>query len=475
MSRLHRRVWTLVVIALLASTTPARSSQSGSPRALDADIVARINAVFTRFGNATPGAALAVARDGEIIYEAGYGIANLEYDIPITPASSFHVASISKQFTAMAVVLLALDGKLSLDDDIRDYIPEVPDFGATITIRHLMTHTSGLRDQWNLLSLAGWRSDDTKTQDDILDLVSRQRELNFEPGAEYLYCNTGFTLLAILVDRVAGQPMKDFARARIFEPLGMNDTHFHDDIGHIVKGRTYAYSPRGDDFRINIPDFANYGATSLFTTAGDLTRWASNFAHERIGGERGVAMLLERGVLNDGDTIDYALGVQHGSYRGLRTIGHGGSDAGYRAQLTIFPDQQLSIVVLSNLSNGNPGGLAREVADVLLADELTEDLGEREPGSRPERTTQELTEAELAKFTGKYHSAELDVIYEIVLQDGALVLERRKFEGRRLVPSGEDSFAGFNSIDFTRDASGRIDGFVISTGRVRNLRFARID
>ena len=468
----------LLPVLLVAPATWAQEQRADDAPAtptLDAATITQINRIFAHFGNATPGAAMAIVRDGSIVYNAGYGMANLEYDIPITPASTFHVASVSKQFTAMAVVLLALDGKLRLDADIREYIPEVPDFGPTITIRHLLNHTSGLRDQWNLLGLAGWRANDVKTQDDILDLVSRQRALNFEPGAEYLYCNTGFTLLAILVSRVSGQPMKEFARERIFEPLGMMDTHFHDDIGHIVKNRTYAYSRREGGFRINIPDFENYGATSLFTNVGDLARWADNFEHNKVGGDAGIRMLLTRGMLNEGEEISYALGIQHGQYRGLRTVGHGGSDAGYRSAFTTYPDQRTAIIVLSNVSNGDPGGLARQIAEVLLADDFTEEAPEPRRPERRERMFPELSEEQLAQYAGIYYSVELDVRYEIAPRDGSLVLMRRKFSDRELTASGEDLFEAGNRLQFTRDATGRVDGFDLSTGRVRNLRFEKVD
>ncbi len=471
----------LVSVAFAAPTAPT-SAQVPAVRpaaALTDAEISRIDAAFVRFGNASPGAALAVVRDGEIVYEAGYGLANLEYGVPITPASTFHVASVSKQFAAMAVVLLALEGRVDLDASIREYVPEVPDFGPTITVRHLLNHTSGMRDQWSLLSMAGWRGQDIKTQDDVLWLISRQRDLNFEPGAEYLYSNSGFTLMAILVERVTGQPMKDFARERIFEPLGMTSTHFHDDMGHIVPGRTYAYSPTGGGFRINIPFFANYGATSLFTNVRDLARWANNLESKTVGGEAGIAMLLERGVLNSGEAIGYALGIQHGAYRGLTTVGHSGSDAGYRAEFRTYPDQRTAIIVLSNVSNGNPGGLARAVADVVLEDAFPpapEQQGgggggdtEREPDPPPPT----LSEAQLREFVGTYHSVELDVDYVVALEGGRLFLQRRKFGDRELEPEAEDTFDAGSTYRFVRDATGSVVGFEVTSGRVRNLRFER--
>ena len=447
----------------------------------------RIDALFAHFNNDSPGAALAVARKGVILYAQGYGRANLEYDIPITPSSIFHVASISKEFTAMCIVLLAQNEALSVDDEIHKHLPELADFGVPITIRHLIHHTSGIRDQWELLGMAGWRANDVKTQQDILELAAMQRELNFEPGSEYLYSNMGYTLLAEIVTRVASKPMKEFARERIFEPLGMTSTHFHDDVSHIVPGRTYAYRPQGASFGINIPDFENYGATSLFTTVEDLVLWGDNFRHNKVGGEEAISLMQTRGVLNSGESINYAFAVQHGDHRGLRTLGHGGSDAGYRAQFTMYPDQDLTIAVLANVSNGNPGGLARQVAEVILEDVFVEPVtsatgggGRRGLGIRGGRRGRRgarqasLSGARLAQYPGTYLSAELGVDYTISERDGGLYLVRRRFDDRVLLGRGEDSFSAGNwRLLFTRDASGEVDGFTITSGRIRNLRFVR--
>ena len=225
-------------LVILAGATLGAQQPADSTRAA-------IDRVFQRWRSKDgPGCSVAASRDGKTIFEAGYGTAILEADVPITPASIFHVASISKQFTAMSILLLARDGKLSLDDDIRKYLPEVPDYGTRITIRHLLMHTSGLRDQWDLLALARGRFEENRiTEADVLDIVSRQKALNFAPGTEYLYSNTGYTLAGTIVRRVSGKSLREFADERIFKPLGMAHTHFHDDYTMVVKGRTFAYSP----------------------------------------------------------------------------------------------------------------------------------------------------------------------------------------------------------------------------------------
>ena len=234
----------------------------------------RVDTLFQKMDTTvSPGCALAVMKDGRILYKRGYGMADLEHNVPITPSTVFHVASMSKQFTAASILMLAQDGKLSLDDPVRKYIPELPDFGTLVTIRQLIHHTSGLRDQWDLLGLSGWRySLDLITDDDVLSVVSRQRDLNFPPGSKHLYSNTGYTLLAQIVKRVSGQSYREFTEARIFEPLHMKSTHFRDDHAEIIKNMAYGYEPAKDTYRISITNFDTVGATSLLTTVEDLER-----------------------------------------------------------------------------------------------------------------------------------------------------------------------------------------------------------
>ena len=338
----------------------------------------QVDELFTEWDtNNTPGAAVAIVKDGAIIYKKGYGIANLEYDIPITPSSIFHIASVSKQFTVFSILLLEKQGKLSLDDDIRKYIPEVPDFGKTITLRHLASHTSGLRDQWNLLSMAGWRMDDVITKAHVLKLVSMQKELNFTPGDEYAYCNTGFTLLAEVVARVSDMSFAEFTEKNIFEPLKMNNTLFYDDHEKIVKNRAYSYQQDSSGFKKSVLNYANVGATSLFTTVEDLSLWAMNFKDIKVGDSTIINKMNTPAVLNNGETFGGALGQFVGDYRGLNEIQHGGADAGYRSYLTRFPTENFVVIVFSNSAEFNPDGIAHKIVDIYLEDKL-------KPEDRPE-------------------------------------------------------------------------------------------
>lgn len=329
----------------------------------------------------TPGAAVAVVKDNKIIFKKGYGLANLEYNIPVSPSTVFHIASVSKQFTVFAALLLEKQGKLSLDDDIRKYIPEVPDFGKTITLRHLATHTSGLRDQWNLLAMAGWRLDDVITKEHILKIVSRQKELNFNPGEEYVYCNTGFTLLAEAVARVSGMSFAEFTQKNIFEPLQMKSTLFYDDHEKIVKNRAYSYYQDSTGYKKSVLSYANAGATSLFTTVEDLSLWAMNFSVLKVGDTSIISKMNTLATLNNGKTFGGALGQFVGTYKGLNEISHGGADAGYRTFLTRFPDEDVSVIVFSNDGAFNSGGIAHKVADIFLKDKIKEEPKKEEPKS----------------------------------------------------------------------------------------------
>lgn len=552
--------------ALLGSAIPSATV----PAEVTDTVAPKVDALFAEWDRpGSPGAALAVIRDGAIIYSRGYGSANLEYDVPIRPSSIFHVASVSKHFTAFAILLLAEEGKLSLDDDIRRYVPEVPEFGRTITLRHLIHHTSGMRDQWELLAMAGWRLDDVITREHILKMVSHQQELNFNPGDEYLYSNTGYTLMALIVERVSGKTFRDFTKARIFQPLGMTRTHFHDDHEMIVPGRAYSYAPRADGgFRHSPLNYANAGATSLFTTVEDLAKWDRNFYEPQVGTAATIQQMHEQGVLNSGKQIEYAYALSIGEYRGLRTVGHSGADAGYRAYYVRFPDQRLSVVILSNLSTFNPTRVAMQVADIFLADqfprraaprsrtvqanpravrlsaeELSEVAGvyasaateqlrrirvqngklmllagpgyelsplsatrfrvlgassrieitfeptgngnapfrlhETVDGGRPTlyEAAVSLTPEQLAEYSGTYYSEELGTAYTLILQHGKLIAQHRRHEDTALAPLLRDRFLGtnwwFRSLQFTRDAQNRIDGFTLTGGRARNLRFVK--
>jgi CubicO group peptidase (beta-lactamase class C family) len=512
-----------------------------------------------------PGLALALVQNGRVVFERGWGLASLDYGVPITPSTVFHVASVSKQFTAFAITLLAQQGKLSVDDELRKYLPEIHNFGKPITLRHLLYHTSGLRDQWDLLVLAGWRMDDVITQEDILTMLRRQRELNFAPGEEELYCNSGYTLLAEVVSRASGKPFVRFTRDEMFRPLGMTNTHFHLDHEAVVRNMAYSYAPgAGGAYRKNVLSYANVGATSLFTTVEDLARWIANFEDAKLGGPAVRQQMHEKGKLNSGKEIDYGFGLAIGELRKTRTISHGGADAGYRSYLLWLPDYHLGVALLSNVGTMDVGGIAEMAAEVFLqgnsaplpdrpspviadpqgkppypvsssmleryvgrysggsgrvisivrhGDRLEGDIsagpmqtltptGEHEffvadtkarvvfakldsgkaaqytvemDGGR--RVYQRVEPADevppnLPDYAGHYRSEELGVTWSLQVKDGKLVFQHRRGE-ISLRPVTRDRFSGSNlgSLQFERDSAGKITGFKVTTGRVRNLRF----
>ncbi len=535
------------------------------------DLSERVDQLFFSYSqNLGPGAAVAVVKDGKIIHKNGYGLAQVEYDIPITPSTVFHIASVSKQVTAFAVLLLESEGKLSYEDDIRNYIPELNEFSEKITLNHLVHHTSGLRDQWNLLTMAGWRFDDVITKDHIMKLLKRQRDLNFKPGEEFLYCNSGFTLLAEVVERVSGQSFADYTKEKIFQPLGMDNTLFYDDHERIVKNRAYSYGYENGQLEKRVLSYANVGATSMFTTAEDLSKWAMNFEKPVVGSEEIIEKMEEPFILNSGDTTSYGYGQGIGKYKGLKSFAHGGADAGYRTYLGRFPEQGFSIIVFSNDATFSGGSIAGKIADIYLKDEFTE-VPEEETDTREddsENTTEidlevlkkyvgvfelqpgfiiEFTldeegkfygqatgqskfllipetktlfevkgldakvrfepmengkidkatllqggenplrrlppfdgsKVELTEYEGKYYSEELDTYYSFEIKNDTLTAIHNRHPDIKLSPSKANMFSGdrwfFGGVEIVRNNSGSVSGIRISNGRVRDLKFQKIE
>jgi len=555
----------LLIVISLALTLTGIGSAAASP-----SVESRLDALFAEWDKSdSPGCALGVYRDGQLVFARGYGMANLELGIKITPQSIFDIGSTSKQFTAFAIMLLAQDGKLSLDDDIRKYVPEIPDYGKTVTIRHLLHHTSGIRDYCELLAFSGFREEDLTTDGDALRILSRQKALNFQPGDEYLYSNSGFFLLSVIVKRVSGQSLRDFAQNRIFGPLGMRHTQYNDRHTRIIPGRATGYVPGDGGFGISMSDWEQTGDGAVLTSVEDLLLWDRNFYDPKVGGADVIAQMLMPGKFNDGRLQDYAAGLVNGEHRGLKTVSHGGAWAGYRAELLRFPEQKFSVVCLCNLGSMDPGGLARKVAEVYLeermtpataaqaavskpairvpAAELQKRIGAyRNPktggiwqltveegkllvdaagfkfqivptapgvfraegipipiavtfvptaaGGRPrlqamvasEKEARILepvelwspTAAQLAEMAGSYQSDELGTVFVLLFKDGKLLIQHRSTgdEPVPVKPTLKDSFSIEGAaIAFTRDAKGRIDGCDLDSGRMKKIRFVKLE
>jgi CubicO group peptidase (beta-lactamase class C family) len=384
----------LVTTLILVPGARHLVAQEGVPPA-PPEVIRQVDSIFSRWDSqALPGCAVGVSSHEQTVLARAYGMADLEWGIPNSPETIFEGGSLSKQFTSAAVVLLALDGDLSLDDDVRTYIPELPDYGETITIRRLMNHTSGLRDWGSVAALTGWgREQKSHDHGDVLDILSRQTALNYPPGDRYSYTNSGYNLLAMIVDRVSGMPFAQFSEERIFGPLGLAHTQWRDDYRRLVPGRSTAYEVLRDGrVRINRPIEFVHGNGGILTTVGDLLIWDAAATDGRgLGGQAFVDMMEEQGVLNDGSRIVYASGIRLWTMGNLRVVSHTGSTAGYRAFLGRFPDQGLRVAMLCNASNAptRPSGTA--VALAFLADEVR----------LPQRVASvNVPEAELDRLTG---------------------------------------------------------------------------
>jgi CubicO group peptidase (beta-lactamase class C family) len=459
-------------IGLLLAATPVAAQDARS---------VRVDSIFTAFASAaTPGCAAGVILDGRLVHNRGYGTANLDHGIALDGRSVFYLASVSKQFTAAAIALAEADGYLSVDDDVRTHIPELPEYAARISIRQLVHHTSGLRDYLTLITLSGRRADDHWSDAALLGLIARQRALNFEPGSEYLYSNTGYVLLAEIVKRATGRSLRAYAAERIFRPLGMLDTHFHDDARQIVPRRVVGYSREGERWRVNHWfTFDKVGDGGLYSTVEDLARWDENFYSARVGGQALLARMHERGVLAGGDTNSYAFGLVFGRYRGLDIVEHGGSLAGFRTHVLRVPAARFGAIVLCNSSAATPSQLTRRIADVYLANRMREPApapssAPPAAAATPAASDDAMPLHELAGLAGAYHSDELDAVYRLELVDGLLVLHRGESTRLLMRATGVDELAApGNAVLRFRRENGVITGFVLDAGRVRGIEFVR--
>ncbi len=413
-----------LVVVLLATFASDVSAQE----ARTSELSQKVDQLFAEWDKtSSPGCALGVIQDGELAYRRGYGMANLEHGVPISSSSVFYIASTSKQFVASSVILAAEQGYLSLDDDIRQHVPELPDYGEKISIRHLLNHTSGLRDYLTLWSLAGEEFADVHEPEEAVALIARQKQLNFQPGSEYLYSNSGYLLLAVIIERATGKKLREFAHDNIFAPLGMTHSHFHDDHTHISERRAIGHFKRDDgSIGMYVSNFDLVGSGGLHTSVDDLLYWVRNFYENRLGHGSLLEELHRRGILTSGDTIDYASGLSIGKYRGFATVSHGGSAQGYRTELLRFPDQRLSVIVLCNLGEISPTGLAREVADIFLARDhkLVEAAGAEgaeAAGAKAEYVT--LSDERLESLAGNFRNTKTGTIWRISAESGRLKVQ----------------------------------------------------
>jgi len=524
-----------------------------------------IDSIFAAWDKAeVPGCALGIIKNNELIYAKGYGLANMEYNIPNSATSVFRIGSTSKQFTAACIVLLAEKNKLKLSDNLKSLFPDFPEYAEKITIGHLLNHTSGIRDYLQLSYLKGLGNDDFYTDEDIMNWLINQSDLNFAPGEEYLYSNSGYWLLGQIVKKVSGMNMAEFAKKELFEPLGMHNTHFHNDHTQIVKNRASGYTPASNDsYKIRMTNLDMIGDGGIFTTINDIKKWDDAFYESTTLSRTFWDMMTQQGILNNDEVIGYAAGLMIGKYKGLKTIRHGGAFVGFRAELLRFPEQKLSIAIFANRADANPSRMANQVADILLKDKLIEEVvakskkpeivvpkeefqlnqlvgsyeiqpgvvakltikndslnvfqtwnkssyniakisanrfeipgtenlvftfsnlkdgftqtltvlqGDRETvASRKEEVN--ITKVNLNDFIGSYYSKELDVNYNFEIENENLLVSVEGQQSKiECTISNSDEFSSqLGLVRFQRTA-GRISGFELDSGRVKNLKFTK--
>lgn len=384
------------------------------------DTLRRIDQLFSRWNNATPGGVVTVERDGKIIYNKAYGLADLEHNVPNTTETIFEAGSVSKQFTAAAILLLEADGKLSTRDDVRKYIPELPVYEGVITIQQCLNHTSGLKDWGVVGGLSGWpRTTRVYTLDLAMQIICRQKTTNFYPGSEYSYSNSNYSVLVTIVERVSKQSLAEFTKARLFGPAGMKNTQWRDNFREIVPNRSIAYRRESGTYEQEMPFENVHGHGGLLTTTGDLILWNHQLATHTIGGDGVYQQRIKQGKLNNGKSITYAGGIVVSTYNGFREISHTGATAAYRAVLHYYPDKKLSIAILSNDGTFNPGRGATDIAEIFLG----------KPAAAKIRTENiNVSEEKLSRFNGTFRNMRGFDLLNLVYTPGKVTSNDQKLQ-----------------------------------------------
>lgn len=471
------RILCLIIVAGVLIDSPSLAGRGFNQELRDesSERSKKVDSLFSWFNRSTPGCAVSIMKAGETVYAQAYGMANLEFAVPLTTDAVFPVDSMSKQFTGMAIVLLALKGKLSFTDDVHKYIPELPEYGHPISIDDLLHQTSGLKDAGELMRFAGYRPPfDVQTKKAYFDIILRQRELNFLPGDQYLYSDTNYFLLGVIVERVSGQPLAEFARREIFDPLGMIHTQIRDDSSRIIPGRVSEYNKAYDEhssdgaFHDADSHIEALGQDGVFTTLGDLARWDRNFYEPRVGGPKAIELMLQTRKLNGGRDNNYALGLIRGTYRGLPRVEHGGGGFGSDSEMIRFPEQRLSVAVLCNLRDLDPHDqdfgavpLTKKILDIFLADQF-KNVSTSAPGivnstTQPAKVMPPPAAAEdLNRFAGLYWDGRSESVRRFKIGNEKLVATR--------IPDGnpiEFQYAGDHhfrrgaaTLTFTKDGAG---------------------
>ena len=442
------------------------------------DKIAKIEALFSDIHRPDrPGLALGISERGEPVYSKGFGMANLETGAVFRPETVSDIGSVAKQMTCLGIVLLAQEGKLSLDDDIRKYFPNAPEVVAPIRIRHLVHHVSGLREVYAMLELSGWKSGDGIRQDHAYDLLEHAESLNFAPGERYSYCNTAYMLLGEIIRKVSGERFEAWMQDRIFKPLGMDHTYIMDVQGEIFPNCAESYGPILPKGWSKIYDNSTaYGQGGVYSTIPDMLRWADNFRTARVGGEQGIAQMLQRGVLNNGDTLDYAFGIEELRYRGLRILQHTGSSAGYRAIITLVPGSDIAIVLKSNYAVFNGIKATEQILDILFEGSLAAPSPAQPSAPSPRPIAIPIDARTIASYLGSYHAPELETTFNVWEAEGKLAFGSRRWGRALMEPIAPDHFVcdGLPEIQFERDKKGAVRALRFSNGELQGVLMKKI-
>ncbi len=411
-----------------------------------------------------PGGVVGVIKEGKVVFSKAYGMANLTHDIPYKVNTPTNIGSVSKQFTAMAILLLEQQGKLSLEDDVRKHIPELPDLGQVVTLKNMLNHTNGFREVFNLMPMTGWKGEDILRRQEIIEILKRQEELQAAPGEEYNYNNSAFILLAEIVERISGETFPDWMEENVFAPLGMNSTAVRANPTVIIPGASQGYVLDSAAYHEAGDLYAAYGAGGIYTTVEDFSKWMANFSNPVLGGEELVTRLVTVDTLNNGDTMTYALGIGVNEFRGLKNYSHGGADIAHRAFAFYFPEINSGVIAMSNNASFNSGSIAFEMAELYFGDEMEPEEGEKE---ETDSTVVTVPEELLQAYAGEYLVPGMGAKLEFKLVDGVLKLSMEGQPEAYLIPlsTSEFRYEGIvATIEFKTDEQGEVTGAVHSQG-----------
>lgn len=458
------KIYSLVWVALIIQLTSLKAQVH------KVSFENQVDTVFKQYlGTKGPGCAVAVVKEGKVILRKGYGMANLEYNIPTTPSTLFDIASLSKEFTGLAISTLIQQGKLSADEDIHKYLPDVPDFGKLITVSNLLHHTSGVRDWPEALHAGGWNYEEEAAFNDIMRMVKQQKELDFEPGSEYQYSNTGYNLLAAIVEKVSGKSFREYTDSAIFQPLGMLSTHFLDDKGTLMPNLAYSYQTDGKNYVKIINVLTAYGSSSLYTSVDDLTKWMIHFQQQLNLKNPVYTRMIEKSQLNNGKVNDYGFGLSIETDRGLKTISHTGGWANYRTIILFYPDEKLSIIILSSSGDGKVyDEYIKGVAGVFLKGKFKSQNAQSTISKLPAVKVDSMI---LKRYAGTYRWK--DGMVTITIKNGQIFFQYYGEDSYPTQAISDTSFflniAGL-PVTFSKSVNGVVDSFTFRDSK--GFRFA---